>query len=99
MTKVTVEMLERVETLIPIYENAADWAGREFPALAPSEHHETAKALRALTALCRRVIEPGEAVVERCADAAGEIANIKSGHYLEDVARAVLAAIADPTAS
>lgn len=69
MTKVTVEMLERVETLIPIYENAADWAGREFPALAPSEHHETAKALRALTTLCRRVIEPGEDVVERCARA------------------------------
>ena len=69
MTKVTGEMLERVESLIPIYENAADWTGREYPALAPSDHHKTAAALRSVAACACRVIEPGEEEIERYARA------------------------------
>lgn len=90
MTKVTVEMLAEIESRV--YMEGED--GTVIVGLIAGAF--PVDTLRALIALCRRVIEPGEGDLERCADAAGDISNIKSGHYLEDVARAVLAAIADP---
>lgn len=87
MTKVTAEMLERVDAVIAHAEQCAE------------PESETAADLRVLVELCRRVIEPGEGELIRYERAAWTVESEPIQTMGLRLARAVLAAIADPTAS